>query len=238
MRITRSARSVCKADYVEKCWPFVNSYWWLFKIIIARSARSVCKAGYCLNEGTCTVAIIAPGIPIIAFIDWMFCQESTSQFVPVQKDSKGLAASSNTCRQPFQARQLHYYHFAKLINISSRLHRCHNCMPFICRSDSDLNLVDHHKVRFPSIQDISIFTISQRYINIYNITKIFQYPQHPAQLLLLQAPPSWGSDGRSNTVSCAKWEGFGKAWTIFGQAWTTKYQQQRSAAIKQDGQIW
>jgi len=26
-----------------------------------RSARSVCKAGYCLNEGTCAVAIIAPG---------------------------------------------------------------------------------------------------------------------------------------------------------------------------------
>ena len=108
----------------------------------------------------------------------MFCQESTSQFVPAQKDSKGLAASSNTCRQLFQARQLHYYHFAKLINISSRLHRCHYCMPFICRSDSDLNLVDHHKVRFPSIQDISIFTISQRYINIYNITKIIQYPQY------------------------------------------------------------
>ena len=127
----------------------VNLCWSLFIMRITRSARSVCKAGYCLNEGTCTVAIIAPGIPIIAFIDWMFCQESTSQFVPVLKDSKGLAASSNTCRQPFQARQLHYYHFAKLINISSRLHRCHYCMPFICRSDSDLNLVDHHKVRFP-----------------------------------------------------------------------------------------
>ena len=50
----------------------VNLCWSLFIMRITRSARSVCKAGYCLNEGTCTVAIIAPGIPIIAFTDWMF----------------------------------------------------------------------------------------------------------------------------------------------------------------------
>ena len=75
---TWSARLIWKAGDVEKCWLFfivdddVNLCWWLFMIIIARSARSVCKAGYCLNEGTCTVAIIAPGIPNIALIDWMF----------------------------------------------------------------------------------------------------------------------------------------------------------------------
>ena len=127
----------------------INLCWSLFIMRITRSARSVCKAGYCLNEGTCTVAIIAPGFPIIALTDGMFGQESISLFVLAQRDSKGLAASSNTCRQPFQARQLHYYHFAQLINIPPRLYRCHYRMPFICRSDSDINLVDHHEVRFP-----------------------------------------------------------------------------------------